>query len=70
MSIANDITFTPYLLDPISKIAFRIAIVEGRIKIYGKAKGGKEHWVPSDDHYFERAEMLDAYISEEEYENY
>lgn len=69
--MATGIKCSPCLLDPISKIAFKIESDDkGGYRIYGKSKGGEEHWVPSDDHYFERAEMLDAYISEEEYENY
>lgn len=70
--MATGIKYSPFLLDPVSKIAFRIGdgVGNGKYRIYGKTKGGEEHWVPSDDHYFERAEMLDAYISEEEYENY
>lgn len=69
--MATGIKCSSYLLDPISKIAFKIGSDDkGGYRIYGKAKGGKEHWVPSDDHYFERAEMLNAFISKEEYENY
>ena len=70
--MATGIEVTPYLLDPISKVAFRIGAGIGneKYRIYGKAKGGEEHWVPSNDHWFERAEMLNAFISKEEYENY
>ncbi len=61
---------TPCLLDPVSKVAFRIDTKAGKLVLYGKRKGMKEKEVPFDDNWFERAEILNAFISEEEYENY
>lgn len=61
---------TSCLLDPVSKVAFRIDSKNGEPVLYGKRKGMKEKEVPFSDSYYERAEILNAYISEEEYENY
>lgn len=61
---------TPYMLDPMSKLAFRIGEDKGKIQIYGKAKGGKEVCVPASDRDFERAEIFGNFISKEEYDKY
>ena len=66
----REIKVTPYLLDPVSKVAFRIGLRDSRPILYGKRKGMKEKEVPFTDSYYIRAEMLNAFISEEEYENY
>lgn len=66
----KELKVTSCLLDPVSKVAFRIDMRNGSPALYGKRKGMKEREVPFTDSYYERAEMLNAFISEEEYENY
>lgn len=65
LTLATNLTMakmkvTPCLLDPVSKLAFRIDTKAGKLVLYGKRKGMKGKEVPFDGNWFERAEMLNS----------
>ena len=66
----KDAKVTSCLLDPVSKVAFRIDMKNGKPVLYGKRKGMQEKEVSFSDSYYERAEMLNSFISEDYYAKY